>query len=202
MCRNHEAGLAIPYPTLMAPENLRASCVITGHLSTALRGQEEFKTVDQSAFIREGREELRKWSARWSEEALADTLEGALVQFSRHLWRATNTGMWLTVKPLTVNGTELGAQEWQNTLFLRYGINPPGPPKFCDGCNSAFSILHALDCKKGGLVMERHNKLCDRVADLSGKAFTLTHVRDDPLIFTGCAVLSPKTHPAGTTPSP
>ena len=36
--------------------------------------------------------------------------------------------------------------------------------------------------------MAHHNELCDRVAELTGKDFTPTHVRDDPLIFTGCAV--------------
>ena len=38
----------------------------------------------------------------------------------------------------------------------------------------------------------RHNDCCDRVADLAGKAFTPTHVHDDPLIFAGCAVNRPK----------
>ena len=145
---------------------------------------------------------MQKRNTRWSEEALDETLAGALVQVARHLRRVTKTGMWLTVKPSSVNGTELGAQEWQDALLLQYGIDPPDLPKFCDRCNSAFSILHALDCKKGGLVMAPHNELRDGVADLAGKAFTLTHVRDDPLIFAGRAVQRPKAQPAGTTPSP
>ena len=40
--------------------------------------------------------------------------------------------------------------------------------------------------------MVRHNELRDGVADLSGKYFTPSHLRNDPLIFTGCAVKSPK----------
>ena len=36
--------------------------------------------------------------------------------------------------------------------------------------------------------MARHNKLRDGVADLAGKFFTPTQVRDDPLIFAGCIV--------------
>ena len=44
--------------------------------------------------------------------------------------------------------------------------------------------------------MARHNELCDRVADVVRKAFTLTHVRDNPLIFAGCAVKRPKANPA------
>ena len=94
--------------------------------------------------------------------------------------RAAKTGAWLAVLPSTVNGTELGAQEWQEALFQRYGLEPPDLPKYCDGCEARFTISHTLDCKKGGLVMARHNKLRDGVADLTGKAFTPSHVRDNP----------------------
>ena len=61
-------------------------------------------------------------------------------------------------------------------------LDPPDFPKNCDGCNAQFSICHALDCKRGGLVTARHNELRDRVADMAGKAFTPSHVRNDPLI--------------------
>ena len=36
--------------------------------------------------------------------------------------------------------------------------------------------------------MAFHNELRDEVADLAGKAFTPSHVRNDPLIFAGCTV--------------
>ena len=72
--------------------------------------------------------------------------------------------------PSTVNGTELGSQEWRDALFLRYVLDPPDLPKYCDGCKARFSISHALECKKGGLVTARHNELRDGVADLAYKA--------------------------------
>ena len=40
------AGLALPDPSQTAPENWTASCVITGHLVAALRGQVEFWIAD------------------------------------------------------------------------------------------------------------------------------------------------------------
>ena len=94
----------------------------------------------------------------------------------------------MTVQPSTVNGTELREQEWSYALFLRYGLDPPDLPTYCDGCNAKFTICHAHNCKRGGLVTARHNELPDGVTYLSGKAFTPSHVRDDPLIFTGRAV--------------
>ena len=92
------------------------------------------------------------------------------------------------MQPSTVNGTDLGAQEWRDTLFLRYGLEPPDLLTYCDGCKSKFTIFHALDCKRGGLVTACHNDLHDRVADLAGKAFTPSHLRDDPLILAGRAL--------------
>ena len=73
---------------------------------------------------------------------------------------------------------------------------------YCDGYQAKFSISHALDCKKGGLVTARHNELCDRVADLDGKAFTPSHVRNDPLIYSGRAVKRTKAAPAGARGNP
>ena len=79
----------------------------------------------------------------------------------------------------------------------------PRPFKYCDRCQAQFSISHALDCKKGGLVTARHNELLDGVADLAGKSFNPSHVRDDPLIYSGRAVRRTKPTPAGSTkPNP
>ena len=102
------------------------------------------------------------------------------------------------VLPPTVNGTDLGAQEWRDALFMWYGLEPLDLTKYCDRCHTRFSISHALDYKKGGLVMARHNELRDRVSDLAGKDFTPYHVRDNPLIYSGCAVKRTKATPAGS----
>ena len=85
---------------------------------------------------------------------------------------------------------------------MRYVLESPDLPKHFDGCNAAFSILHDLDCKKGGLVRARQNELYDGVVDLSRKTFTLTHVRDNQLIFSGRAMQSPTDQTFGTTHYP
>ena len=100
------------------------------------------------------------------------------------------------MQPSTVHGTELGAQEWCDTLFLWYVLEPPDLPTHCDGCQAKFSINHALDCRKDGLVTARRNELHDRVADLAGKAFTPSHVHDDPLIYSGSTMKRKKATPA------
>ena len=142
---------------------------------------------------------VRQRGKRRAEEALTAAPEGAPVQHARQMRRATKTGAWLTVQPYRVNGTDLGAQEWRDSLFLRYGLDPPDLPTHCNGCQAKFLISHALECKKGGLVTVRHNELRDGVAYLAGKAFTLSHVRDDPLIYSGRAVKRMKSTPSGAS---
>ena len=95
--------------------------------------------------------------------ALTAALKGPPIQQARRMQRAAKTRAWLTVMTSTVNGTELGAQEWRNSLFLRYGLDPPDLPKYWDGCKAQFSISHALDCINGGLITVRHNELRDGV---------------------------------------
>ena len=137
-----------------------------------------------------------KWSVLIEEEDLAETFAGALVQGACRLRRETKTGACLKVQLFTVNGTELGGQEWRDSLFLIYGLETLYFPHYCDGCNATFSIYPDLDCNWCGLVTARHNALCDGVADLSSKDFTPSHVRNDPLIFAGCAVKRLKANPA------
>ena len=137
-----QAGLAIPDPDLTAPENWTASCVLTGHLIAALRGQTTFRRADHTACLRGGRLAVRHRGA------LRAALEGAPVQQERCMRRAAKTGAWLTVLLSTVNGTEMGAQECRDALFLRYGLEPPDLSSHCDICDAKFTISHALDCKK------------------------------------------------------
>ena len=116
--------MALPDPTLTAPKNWQASCVITGHLVSALRGQFPFRTADHAACLRDVRAAFHRQNVAKAVASLETTIARAPVDVTRRLRRATKTGAWLTVQPLTVNGTDLGAQEWRDAAFLRYGIEP------------------------------------------------------------------------------
>ena len=73
----NQAGLALSNPTQTAPDNWKASCVVTGHLVAALRGQLGFRTEDHSACLQEGRMAVWQRGQRRAEEALKAALEGA-----------------------------------------------------------------------------------------------------------------------------
>ena len=72
-----QAGLALPDPTRTAPDNWPASCVITGHLVSALRGQVTFRTVDHAACLWGGRVAVRRKSVVKAMASLEVTIFGS-----------------------------------------------------------------------------------------------------------------------------
>ena len=104
-----QAGMALPDPTQTAPDNWQASCVITGHLVAALRGEVPFRTADRAACLRDGRAAVRRQNVAKAMASLEKTIAGHPVVVTRRLRRATKTRAWLTVQLSTVNWTELGA---------------------------------------------------------------------------------------------
>ena len=102
--------------------------------------------------------------------------------------------------PSTINGTELSSQEFRDALLMRYSITPPDLPQNCDGCGARFSLQHALGCKKGGLVILRHNDVKSELMELGQKALTNSAIRDEPLITPGRMIELDST--CCTTPNP
>ena len=80
-----QAGLALPKPSQTAPKNWTASCVITGQLVAALRGQVEFRTSDYSTCLLEVRTAVTRRINIQAEEALMTALEGDPVLHACHL---------------------------------------------------------------------------------------------------------------------
>ena len=69
--------MALPDPTRTAPENWQASCVITGHLVSALRGQVPFRTADHEACLRDGSATVRRKSVAKAMLSLETTIARA-----------------------------------------------------------------------------------------------------------------------------
>ena len=100
------------------------------------------------------------------EQAFVAELKGkAKKDVRRRLERIGETGAWLTVAPNKLAGNLLSAEEWRDNTRLRYGMRPLGLCDRCDGCGARFTVEHALQCSKGGLVVLRH----DNVRDEAGK---------------------------------
>mmetsp|Transcript_30136 Transcript_30136/g.38701 ORF Transcript_30136/g.38701 Transcript_30136/m.38701 type:complete len:115 (+) Transcript_30136:1758-2102(+) len=73
--------------------------------------------------------------------------------------------------PTSRDGFDLSAQQFRDRLAHRYGREPKSLPETCDGCGKHFSLQHASDCPKWGLIKIGHNQLRDTCAQLSKMAW-------------------------------
>ncbi|KAL5470750.1 hypothetical protein EMCRGX_G028763 [Ephydatia muelleri] len=56
-------------------------------------------------------------------------------------------------------------------LGLAYTAVTDKAPANCDGCGDDFNLTHALDCRKGGQVIQRHNEVRDAIGDLASLVY-------------------------------
>ena len=66
---------------------------------------------------------------------------------------------------------------WQLDTRSRCYLNTPD---MCDGCGCVFTLSHALSCRKGGLVIQRHNEVRDAIGDLASLVWN--KVRREPVV--------------------
>ena len=117
------------------------------------------------------------------EELLEKLFNDALLQLSdvqqRAVTRAKDEKIssWLTVLPVSKHHFDLSAQEFRDALAMKPLL---GVPANCDGCGAPFKLSHALLCKRGGLVTQRHNEVRDVFWDLA--ALVWNQVIKEPVV--------------------
>ena len=72
---------------------------------------------------------------------------------------------------VTLYHFELSATEFCDSLALRYNKLILKAPAKCDGCGDVFNMTHALDCRKGGHVIQLHNEVRDALGDLASLVY-------------------------------
>jgi hypothetical protein len=118
------------------------------------------------------------------EGRLEAILEGSRPMEKRRILRSAATGAWLSTLPSLLNGSDLSAEEFRDGVRLRLGLTPTSLPPRCDGCGERFTTEHAMSCRKGGLILHRHNDLVATWGQLCGQALSPSTVSDEPLIQT------------------
>ena len=72
---------------------------------------------------------------------------------------------WLIVIPIDELGFALNKGEFRDTLKLRYDWEIVDKPSICV-CGDVFNVDHAMVCRRGGFIIQRHNELRDLEADM------------------------------------
>ena len=116
-------------------------------------------------------------------EHLIQNMPVELQDYKRQLQRITKfkCSFWLTVNLSEDEYFSLTPDEFRDSMACRYGKLPKALQPWCDGCGERFDVNHALNCKNGGLVYQRHNEMRDENCDLNRKA-GFSQVISEPIV--------------------
>ena len=181
-------GMAIRDPVASAERARRCSVEASKVLVESLVGGGRLDTIAHKQCARAASQATRKERIE-EEQAFIEELKGRVSRKDkRRLGRTGETGAWLSVMPSRRYNTLLSQEEFQDNARLRFGLRPLNLCDRCDGCGNAFSVEHALNCKKGGLVCCRHNDVRDEAAAICAHALSPSCVKCEPKIYFGTGV--------------
>lgn len=178
------AGLGILDPTLTAETNHASSLALTNLATDSLLSSAPLSVATHQSHARERRLALQGERHARDAAQLQQLCQQEGLRESRRLQRAKDTGIWLSVLPQTLNGTDLSRDEFRDSVRIRLGLPVLALPTTCDGCGKPFSLAHSQVCKNGGLVTMRHDDLKMEIMSLCAQAFSPGAVRDEPKINT------------------
>ena len=142
---------------------------------TLLMPSKEFSLPDHNVIMSDAMANMHTTLQQQDEVILHTTLANSELnaRTRRAIQRAVEgkTSSWLTALPLAHHHFDLSATEFRDALALRYNRPLLKLPANCDGCGAATSLEHALDCKKGGLVTQRHNEVRDVIGNLASLVY-------------------------------
>ena len=91
---------------------------------------------------------------------------------------------WLSALPLVNDHTHLNKREFSDTIRLRYRWPLKRLPALCP-CGKQFNIDHALNCPKGGLINQRHNRMRDLFASVMNEVHNDVAIEPQLMPLTG-----------------
>ena len=186
-------GLGIRNPTTTADSSYSTSRCATQLLSDAIRGRCTYSFSDHFNLVHSTRSDYLHSQEVIYNEVYNNIFEQSDPMTQRSLTRNKQSlSAWLTTLPILKDDFNLSSVEFRDALCLRYMKPLLQLPPICDGCSAPFTTTHALDCRKGSLVIHRHHEIRD-LHDLSSIVWSSTIkepvVRDGSLSDPPCETL-------------
>ena len=175
-------GLGLDLPTVSANSLYAASRHATEAIVSAIISATPFEPSvhDDLVFVaqRHYRKQLdTNHEALFSEICLElDPLHRRAIERAR----TNDLSAWLSVMPIEKDNYDLTGQEFRDALAVRYRKPLLCVPPRCDGCGASSSLDHFLICRKGGLIVQRHNEIRDAIGDLA--ALLWGQVKREPVV--------------------
>ena len=191
----HMGGLGLINPSVSADAEYSASIRVSAPLVSKIEAQpyetpEEAEVQPQVYATRKEKDDGLKEELEEVKAMLPDKTQRA-----KDLACEKGASNWLTVIPLKDTDFDLNKREFRDAVRLRYDWPIPDNPSVCV-CGSMFTVDHAMICKRGGLVIQRHNEIRDLQAEL------LDMVRYDVQVEPALQPITGKELARGTSQAP
>ena len=158
-------GMGLTNPSQVAASEYVASVNISGPLAQQIKSQVH-KPPDENEMHAVQRE-----MCQVKNQCLKEKLDEVKCSVSGKTLRAVDlatqkgASSWLTVLPIRDVTFDLNKSEFRDAVKLRYDWEVPDMPSVCV-CGDRFNVDHAMICKRGGFVIQRHNELRDLEAEM------------------------------------
>ena len=174
-------GLSIRNPVSTSSTSYTTSRLASKILISSIKGEAVFSSYDHICQVRLAQSNHSTTQRAADDDTFNLVLDQVDCNLQKNFKRARDClSSWLNVLPCQKDNFDLTCNEFRDALNLRYSKPLLHLPPTCDGCSSLFTTSHALDCKKGGLVTQRHNEVWDLLYDLASQAWT--QVTKEPII--------------------
>ena len=167
-------GLGMPDLRAEAPQQFAASKSITTAHVDSITSQSTIMAQGESPTeeLKRHHQSLKRARDKEKMESIDSTLSPDLLQLVNQS-RDKGASSWLNAMPVADQGLALSRQEFKDSQRLRYNLPLVDLTSLCV-CGDKFTVDHALSCKKGGFVVQRHdgvrdlltafiNKVCNNV---------------------------------------
>jgi len=164
MCKPvRHVGMGIDDPVFNAPIAFKTSEQSTLLLTKAIKTDQGVNLTDYESDIHNNKNQARISKDTLCQNEIQEILQRLPSEQQISIQRKLNSkcSSWLTIVPTEDNGFAMSSNQFRDAISLRYGKQPKDLPSHCDGDGEVFTVCHALNCKKGGLVTFRHNELRD-----------------------------------------
>ena len=168
----NEGGIGIPVVRQEAKAQFDSSLKLTQHHIQSIIEQAEVLQVlnEEGKTSEDIKTECRKMKNEGKKEQIKQIDEQISVDLKACIDQARDKGAssWLNTLPIEEQQLNLNKEQFRDALHLRYNIPLAGLPSYCP-CGERFDVNHALSCKKGGFVSQRHDNLRDLLTHLLSK---------------------------------
>ena len=157
--------MGLTNPSQEAASEYVASANISGPLAQQIKSQ--LHEPPDETELHAAQREMCQVKNRYLKEKLDQVKDSVSGKTLRAVDLATQKGAssWLTVLPIRDMNFDLNKTEFRDAVKLRYGWDVPDMPPVCV-CGDHFNVDHAMICKRGGFVIQRHNELRDLEAEM------------------------------------